>query len=92
MNDIPEVVHNPEQKRFELVQEGLLCVLEYYLVDGVMVFTHTEVPEALGGRGLGSRLARAGLDYARQQGLKVRPLCSFVAAYIQKHPEYQDLL
>lgn len=92
MNDIPEVIHNPEQNRFELEQEGLLCVLEYRLMDGVMVFTHTEVPAALGGRGLGSRLARAGLDYARQQGLKVRPLCSFIAAYIQKHPEYQDLL
>ncbi|MCS7009818.1 MAG: N-acetyltransferase [Anaerolineales bacterium] len=87
-----EIVHNPEKNRFELEQDGLLCVLEYYVVEGTMVFTHTEVPSALGGRGLGSRLAQAGLEYARQQGLKVRPLCSFIAGYIQKHPEYQDLL
>ncbi|RMF40140.1 MAG: N-acetyltransferase, partial [Anaerolineae bacterium] len=55
-------------------------------------FTHTGVPEAIGGRGIGSKLARAGLKYARQQGYRVRPLCWFVAGYIQRHPEYQDLL
>lgn len=92
MTDTVDVIHNPEKSRFELEQDGLLCVLEYRLAEGKIVFTHTEVPEALGGRGLGSRLARAALDYARQQGLKVWPLCSFVAGYIQKHPEYQDLL
>ncbi len=91
-DDDLEVVHNPQKSRFELEQDGLFCVLEYHLVEGKIVFTHTEVPEALGGRGLGSRLVRAGLDYARRQRLKIRPLCSFVGAYVQKHPEYQDLL
>ncbi|MBN2385716.1 MAG: N-acetyltransferase [Anaerolineales bacterium] len=94
MRDSPEwnVIHNPQAGRFEIESEGLLAVLEYQLHDSEIVFTHTSVPEALGGQGLGSRLAAAGLAYARAQGLSVVPLCSFVAAYIQRHPEEQDLL
>ena len=88
----PIVKHNPGQSRFELDQEGHLAVLEYQLGEGKIVFTHTGVPQELGGRGLGSLLARAGLDHARANGLKVIPLCSFIAGYIQKHPEYQDLV
>jgi predicted GNAT family acetyltransferase len=88
----PIVLHNPAASRFELEQEGHLVVLEYLLEKGKIVFTHTGVPQELGGRGLGSLLARAGLDLARSEGLKVVPLCSFIAGYIQKHPEYQDLI
>ena len=88
----PIVHHNSGQSRFELEQEGHLAVLEYQLGEGKIVFTHTGVPQELGGRGLGSLLARAGLDHARANGLKVVPLCSFIAGYIQKHPEYQDLV
>jgi hypothetical protein len=90
----PELVakHNPQAGRFEIEKNGSVAVLEYLLQDGKMVFTHTGVPPALEGQGIGSRLARAGLDHARAQGLKVVPLCSFIAGYIQKHPEYQDLL
>ena len=86
------VKHNPQAGRFEVEREGNLAVLEYLLQEGKIVFIHTGVPSALEGQGIGSRLARAGLDHARAQGLKVVPLCSFIAAYIQKHPEYQDLL
>jgi hypothetical protein len=86
------IVHNPGRNRFELEQEGHLAVLEYQLAEAKIVFTHTGVPQELGGRGLGSQLARAGLDYARANSLKVVPLCSFIAGYIQKHPEYQDLV
>ncbi len=94
MTDTPKliVVHNPQAYRFEIAREGFLAVLEYMLADGKIIFTHTGVPEALGGQGIGSRLVAAGLDYAREQGLKVVPACSFVAAYIQKHPETQDLV
>lgn len=86
------VFHNPQAGRFELEKGSNLAVLEYHLADGRIVFTHTGVPEALGGQGIGSLLARAGLDYARAQSLAVVPLCSFIAGYIQKHPEYQDLV
>jgi predicted GNAT family acetyltransferase len=56
------------------------------------MFTHTEVPEAHGGKGLGTALIRFGLAAARERGLKVIPICPFFAAYMQKHEEVQDLL
>ena len=61
-------------------------------IDHKFIASHTGVPFALEGRGIASRLARAALEYARAHELKVVPLCSFVAGYIQKHPEYKDLL
>jgi uncharacterized protein len=87
-----EVTHNLSESRFQVEIESHLAVLEYRLDAATIIFTHTGVPSALEGRGLGSKLVRAGLDYARAQGLRVVPQCSFVAAYIQKKPEYQDLL
>jgi uncharacterized protein len=86
------VIHNPKAGRFELQKDGHLAVLEYQLSNGKIVFTHTGVPDAMGGQGVGSLLARAGLDYARAQSFAVAPLCSFIAGYIQKHPEYKDLV
>lgn len=79
-----EVKHNPAENRFQAKIESHLAVLEYKLDGSTIIFTHTGVPSALEGRGLGSKLVRAGLDYARAQGLSVVPLCSFVASYIQK--------
>ena len=64
----------------------------YLLHDREIVFTHTEVPPSLEGRGVGSRLARAALDDARRRGLAVVPRCPFIAAFIRRHPEYRDLV
>ncbi len=86
------VTHNPERNRFELQIQTLTAVLDYTIQGKIIIFTHTGVPPALEGQGIGSRITRAGLDYARQNGLKVVPLCSFVDVYIKRHPEYQDLL
>jgi predicted GNAT family acetyltransferase len=72
--------------------EGHLAVLNYILKGEIIVFTHTGVPPAIGNRGLGSKLVRTGLEYARENELKVRSLCWFVSKYIRLHPEYQDLL
>jgi predicted GNAT family acetyltransferase len=72
--------------------ENHLAVLEYELEGEIITFTHTGVPTELGGRGLGGQLVRAGLDYARENRLKVIPQCSFVAGYLGKHPEDQDLV
>jgi predicted GNAT family acetyltransferase len=83
---------NTEKHQFELIVDGHTALAAYRLKPGVITFTHTEVPEALGGRGVGSELAKGALDQARQRGLKVVPLCPFIKAYIEKHPEYQDLL
>ena len=91
MNAI-EVAHNPEAQRFECRLDGHLAVAEYEREPGRIRFTHTRVPEALAGQGVGGRLARAGLESARAEGLEVIPLCSFIAGYIRKHPEYRPLV
>jgi predicted GNAT family acetyltransferase len=86
------VIHNAEDERFEAVVEGHTCVAEYHLRDGVMWMTYTGVPAAVGGRGIAAELVRAALAHARARGWKVMPSCSYVAAYMQRHPDTQDLL
>ncbi|MET0545780.1 MAG: GNAT family N-acetyltransferase [Caulobacterales bacterium] len=92
MIDAPEVRDNPEKQRFEIVIGDHVAVAEYRLIDHGIMFTHTEVPEALGGRGLAKMLVRAGLKSARERHLQVLPVCTFFAKYITEHPEEQDLL
>ena len=88
----PEVHHNIAASRFELQFDGIIAVLEYKLQDDTITFIHTGVPAELEGRGIGSQLAHAGLEYAREKSYKVLPLCWFVAGYIERHPEYQSLV
>jgi uncharacterized protein len=88
----PAVVHNPEARRFEAWVDGLLSETSYEMQGTVMRMTHTEVPAALGGRGIAGHLVVAALDHARTHGLKIQPSCSYVAGYMQRHPETQDLL
>lgn len=92
MNAPPPVVHNEAAGRFEAVVDGLLSVCEYRLQGGQLLLTHTEVPPALAGRGIAAALVAANLDWARARGLRVRPLCSYVATYMRRHPETRDLL
>ena len=87
-----EVTHNPEEHRFELTVDGRLARLDYMLTGNIIIFLHTEVPPAIGGRGLGVNLVEAGLAYAREHGLKVRSMCWFVSKYLRRHPKYKDLL
>ena len=89
---MPDVTDNRSEHEFELVVDGHRAVAAYQMEDDTIVFTHTVVPEAIEGRGVGSRLIRAALDSARDRKLKVIPQCPFVAAYIERHPEYRDLL
>lgn len=86
------VRNNAGEHRYELIVDGHVATAHYRLQPGVITFDHTVVPEALGGRGVGSALARGALDDARAQGLKVVPQCPFIAGYIKKHPEYADLV
>jgi uncharacterized protein len=83
---------NAAQHRFELEADGHAAYLYYRLEPGVITLVHTEVPPALGGRGVGSRLVRGALEAIRLRGLKVAATCPFVAAYMGKHPEFNDLL
>ena len=86
------VSHNAAAHRFEATVDGQLCICDYRRSGDVAVFDHTVVAPALQGRGIAADLVVAGLAWAREQGLKVRPSCSYVAAYMQRHPETQDLL
>jgi predicted GNAT family acetyltransferase len=86
------VRNNTALHRFELEAEGHTAFAYYKLADGVITFTHTEVPSALEGRGIGSALVRGALDAAREQGFKVVAKCPFLSAYLGKHPEFGDLL
>ena len=87
-----EVRNNEAANRYELEVDGQLAIAEYRLRPGRISFTHTEVPDALEGRGIGKRLVKAALDDARAKGLKVVPICPFVKHFIETHPEEQDLL
>jgi len=85
------VIHNAEAERFEIRVDGMVAVLDYQRHGDTILFTHTGVPPELEGRWLGSRLVRAGLEYARENSLKVGSLCWFVNGYMRRHPEYEDL-
>ena len=92
MTDVT-VRDNPGLSRFEAYVDGRLAGFSAYeLTDGVITFTHTEVDDAFEGRGVGSALVRWELDRVRADGdRRVRPLCPFVRAWIDKHPDYADL-
>lgn len=83
---------NKALKRFEIAAGSDVAVACYKLEPGVITLAHTEVPRPLWGQGIGSRLIRGVLDAARAQNLKVVPRCSFVSAFISRHPEFKDLL
>jgi predicted GNAT family acetyltransferase len=84
---------NPERHRFEIdLGDGSFAIADYTLAASKIMFTHTGVPEAHEGKGIGTTLIRFALDAARERGLKVIPICPFFAAYMQKHAEVQDLL
>ena len=83
---------NPDKHRFEAHIDGRVAVARYTLGEGLITFTHTQVPEALRGQGIAGQLVRAGLAAARERGLKVVPECQVFADYMQRHPDTQDLL
>lgn len=84
--------HNKEESRFEICIDGELAVVEYEVQDNCLTVTHTGVPKSLSGQGIAALLTKDLLDYARENGLKIIPLCSYAEAYIKRHAEYQDLL
>ena len=84
--------NNATAQRFEAQVGDHLAVIQYQRQGNRITFIHTEVPHALEGQGVGSRLARFALEYAKAQQLEVVPLCPFVRGYIKRHPEYQALV
>lgn len=88
----PHVEDHPERQRFELRAQGQTAFIDYTRAEGQVALTHTEVPEALRGQGVGGRLVQGTLDLVRARGEQVLPQCGFVAAYLKRHPEQQDLV
>ncbi|MFA1539568.1 GNAT family N-acetyltransferase [Actinomadura sp. DLS-62] len=88
-----EITDNPAKSRYEIRVDGDLAgFVEYETEEDAVVLIHTEVDSAFEGKGVGSALARGTLDDVRGKGLKVVPLCPFIKKWIQKHPDYQDLV
>lgn len=87
-----EVIHNEAEQRFEFAEGSGTAVAAYRIEGDTISFTHTVVPEEMEGQGIGSRLVRTALDESRRRGLKVVPVCYFVRGYIERHPEFGDLL
>lgn len=86
------IEHDAAAGRFHTTVDGHEAECVYRLSGGTMVFTHTEVPPAVEGRGIAAALVAAALAHARAHGLKVRPLCSYVRHYLRRHREEADLL
>ena len=93
MSDV-RVTNNPERKRYEAhIDDRLAGFADYIEMSGLVIFSHTEVMPAYEGKGVGSALARFALDDVRAEGVrKVQPLCPFIRSWIERHPDYQDLV
>lgn len=87
-----DVTNNEAEKRFEIEEEGKTAFVTYVMNGDTITFSHTIVPPEIEGRGVGSRLVRGALEAVREQHLRVAPQCSFVRGYVERHPEYQDLI
>lgn len=92
LSPVNDVRNNETESRFECTVDGKVSVIEYESSPGKIIFTHTEVPEELSGRGIAKDMVVAALKHARDKKLRVVPLCSYVATYIERHPEYADLV
>jgi uncharacterized protein len=80
------VTDNPDEHRLEIHQNGELAELIYRTRAGRLILVHTEVPDALGGRGLGGQLVRAAIDKAAHDGMTLVPLCPFARGWLERHP------
>ena len=89
----PEIHHDPVARRFYTLVEGSEAEVTYYY-DGatILVISHTGVPPPIAGRGIASELVRAVFEFARSANLKVRPACSYAAAWVQRHTQYADII
>ncbi|MDX1994496.1 MAG: GNAT family N-acetyltransferase [bacterium] len=86
-----DVRNNVEGKRFEVVLGDEVAMVQYYRDGDIIAYTHTEVPTGYEGQGIAEKMVKVALDYARENQLMVAPFCPFVAAYVKRHPEYQDI-
>jgi predicted GNAT family acetyltransferase len=88
-----ETRNNRDRSRYEIVVDGAVAgFLQYTMRGGRVILAHTEVPEANSGKGVATSLVRGALDDIRQRGLYIVPVCPFVERFIERRPEYDDLV
>jgi predicted GNAT family acetyltransferase len=87
-----KVVHLLNDNRFEVDLGQEKAILIYMIKAELFILLHTEVPPVFEGQGIAGKMARAALEYARNEGFKVRSYCSYTTGYIERHPEFQDIL
>jgi uncharacterized protein len=87
-----DIRNNETESRFETTVDGELAFAEYEIDDNALVLTHTLVPEGISTRGVASGIIRHALEHAKAENMRVVPQCSFAAAYIKRHPEFEELL
>ena len=88
-----EIVQNEDARQFELVVDKHKAKVSYVMLSPTsIIFTHTMVPFSMKGQGIASAMAKHVLDYARENNLNVIPQCPFIRSYIERHPEYDDLV
>lgn len=87
-----DIQHDTRHHRFTTAVDGFEAYVEYELAGDNIAITHTIVPAAIGGRGIAGDLVKQAFDYARAEGLKVIPVCSYAQGWVGKHPEYADLV
>ncbi|WP_248312133.1 GNAT family N-acetyltransferase [Bosea sp. BK604] len=86
------VTEDTGANRFNMALEGGIAYATFRRQDGLLIISHTEVPRALRGRGIGSQLVHGIFELARRRGEKILPVCPFVADWAHRHPEYADLM
>jgi predicted GNAT family acetyltransferase len=86
------VVHNPSDEQFEVDLGKEKAVLIYMIKVGLFIVLSTEVPAAFEGQGIANKMTKVALDYARKEGYKVRSYCSYTTRYLERHPEYRDMM
>jgi uncharacterized protein len=91
MNDM-DITNNPTEKRFELKVGENIAALYYSRFEDKLYLNHTEVPEALQGQGIAGKLVEGALEYAKSHNLPVVPMCPYANKFIQRNPQYQELL
>jgi predicted GNAT family acetyltransferase len=88
-----DLILNEDKKRFELEVDGKTAFIEFILNnENILFLTHTEVPIGLEGKGVGSTIVSKTLNYIKEKGYTLAPLCPFVAAYLKRHPEWKEIL
>jgi hypothetical protein len=91
--DSLQVLHNTDAHRFEISLDGHTALIDYRKRgDDIYVLLHTEVPPEFAGKGIGGRLVKGALEQIKAEGKQFVPLCSFIGAYVRRHPEYEEFV